>query len=206
MSDILGGLKKSGRSIAFYAVSAAVLSCMVLLAGIFSAGQTDKVSDRPGLTGEAVKEPEHNEQGDRELAEAIGKTPWKVLLSEPEDVTAASIEEDYSKKIELMRLENGKILHTVSPLSGSDIQLAENVIMNYMVKSAAWPGVDIDTLKECYMLRITYSDGTSADYYAYMLDGKAAMQMGTDGFYSYIDDGLYEKLAGLAQDNTAAEK
>lgn len=202
MSDILGGLKKYGRSIAFYAVSAAVLSGMVLLAGTFSAAQTDRVSDRPGFTGEAVNELGQNEQVDRALVEAIGKTRWKVLLSEHKNVTSASIEENYSRTIDLMRLERGKILRIISPLSDNNIQLAENIIMNYMVKSSAWPGVDIETLEECYMLRTTYSDGTSTDCYAYMLDGKAVMQMGTDGFYSYIDDELYEKLAKLVQDNT----
>jgi len=103
----------------------------------------------------------------------------------------------------LIQLVDGKAFRIISPLSGDSARLAETVIMDYMLKSAAWPGVDVKTLKECYLLRATYSDGTSTDYYAYLLDGKAVMQMGTDSFYSPIDDGLYEKLIGLLRDSTA---
>lgn len=74
--------------------------------------------------------------------------------------------------------------------------------MDYIVKSAAWPGIDIRTLEECYLLRATYSDGTISDYYAYLHDGKAVMQWGTDGHYSLIDDGLYEKLVELVRSST----
>ena len=70
--------------------------------------------------------------------------------------------------------------------------------MSFMVKSTIWPGVDVTTLDECYLLRATYSGGTSTDYYAYLLDGKAVMQRGPNGYYSRIDDGLYEKLVRLA--------
>lgn len=103
----------------------------------------------------------------------------------------------------LIRLGNGEVLRAISPLSGDSAQLAEDVIMNYMIKSAAWPGVDINTLEECYLLRSTYSDGTIANYYAYLLDGKAVMQNGADGYYSRIDDGLYQRLVKLVQSSTA---
>ena len=102
----------------------------------------------------------------------------------------------------LVRLGCGKALNIISPLSGSNAQLAEDVIVNCMVKSAAWPGIDITSLEECYLLRATYSGGTSSDYYAYLLDGKAVMQRGADGYYSRISDDLYEKLVRLAQSST----
>ncbi|MBE3049435.1 hypothetical protein IMZ48_44440 [Candidatus Bathyarchaeota archaeon] len=72
--------------------------------------------------------------------------------------------------------------------------------MSYLVKSVAWPGVDIKTLEEYFLLRATYYGGTTTDYYAYLLDGKTIMQqIGTEGHYSRIDDELYEKLVKLAQ-------
>jgi len=105
----------------------------------------------------------------------------------------------------LIQLKNGEeILRTISPLHGDNAKLAEDIIMSYMVKSAAWPGVDIKTLEECYLLlRVTYPNGILTDYYAYLLDGKAVMQRGPEGFYSRIDDGLYEKLIRLADSSTA---
>lgn len=104
----------------------------------------------------------------------------------------------------LMKLEGGEVLRVISPLSGYDAKLAGEIIMNHMIKSAAWPGVDIKALKECYLLRATYSDGTSTDYYAYLLDGKAVMQIGAKGLYSRIDDGLFENLVKLVQSSTAS--
>ncbi|TEB14112.1 Methicillin resistance mecR1 protein [Pelotomaculum sp. FP] len=110
----------------------------------------------------------------------------------------------FSVSYSLTQLKNGKVQSSLSPLSGDKAKLAEDLIFDYMVKSAAWPGVDIKTLNECYLLRATYPDGTATDYYAYLHDGKSVMQQGTDGYYSRIDDGLYEKLADLAQGITAA--
>jgi len=102
----------------------------------------------------------------------------------------------------LAQLRNGEILRAILPLSGDNAQLAKDVIMDQMIKSAAWPGVDIKALDECYLLRATYSDGTLTDYYAYLLDGKAVMQRGADGFYSRINNDLYEKLVKLAHGST----
>lgn len=104
----------------------------------------------------------------------------------------------------LFHLRKGEVLSSLSPLSGSGLQLAEDTVMNYMLKSAAWQGVNIKTLQECYLLRATYPDGTTADHYAYILDGKAVMQRGEEGLYSIINQELYEKLVKLAQDRTAA--
>lgn len=107
-----------------------------------------------------------------------------------------------SVSYELIKLVNGDVLHTISPLSGDNAKLVEDIIMNYMIKSAAWPGVDIMTLKECYLLHATHSGGTLTDYYAYLHDGKAVVQIGEDGLYSLIDDGLYEKLVKLIESST----
>lgn len=106
----------------------------------------------------------------------------------------------FSVSYSLTQLKNGKVQATLSPLSGDGARLAEDVIFNYMVKSAAWPtNTDIKALNECYLLRAAYPDGTTTDYYAYILDGKSVMQYGTDRFYSLIDEGLYKKLVDLAQ-------
>ncbi len=106
---------------------------------------------------------------------------------------------------EIIHFLNEEIRVIVS-LSGDDAQLAEDVIMNYMIKSAAWPGIDLQTLDECYLLRVTYSDGTITDYYAYLLNGNAVMQMGMNGRYSRIDNDLYENLVKLVQNSTETDE
>lgn len=91
------------------------------------------------------------------------------------------------------KLEKGKI---VSEYPFENEQLAKAVIMDVMVKSAAWEGVDIATLKECYLIRQTFPIANEVhDYYAYLLeDGRAALQSGTDGWYSILSQELYLEL------------
>lgn len=116
-----------------------------------------------------------------------------------------SVQEQKVVGYTLMKLRKGGVVHTaLSPLSGDVAQLADDVIFNFMIKSAAWPGVDIKTLDECWLLRATYSDGTTADYYTFKHQGYAVMQHGADGMYSRIDDGLYQKLTALQESLPAA--
>lgn len=87
----------------------------------------------------------------------------------------------------------------VSELSPMDEKLAEAIIMDYMIKSTIWKGTDINTLREYYLIRQTYTEANEThDFYAYLLDdGKAVLQAGMDGFYSVIKDELYCQLVEL---------
>ena len=87
----------------------------------------------------------------------------------------------------------------VTELYPMDEQLAEAIIMDYMIKSTVWKGTDIKTLNECYLIRQTYTEANEThDFYAYLLDdGKAVLQAGLDGFYSIIKDELYYQLVEL---------
>jgi len=125
------------------------------------------------------------------------------LLNNGDGQGPLPLEKDVSYGI--IKLANGEAQYAISPLSGDNAKLVEDIIMNYMVKSAAWPGVDIKTLEECYLVRVTYHDGTRSSYYAYLHDGKAVLQCGADGLYSRIDDELYEKLVELIKDSMATD-
>ncbi len=118
------------------------------------------------------------------------------LLTNPKEQEPMLNAED-SIYYELIQLVNEEVKYTISPLSGDNAQLAKDAITDYLLKSAAWPGINIRTLEECYLLRENYSDGTTSDYYVFLHDGKAVIQQGTEGRYSLIDDGLYEKLVKL---------
>ena len=115
-----------------------------------------------------------------------------------------TLNEKNSVSYELIQFVNGEAQYTMSPLSGDDAQLAEDVIMNYMGRSYVLPNTDISTLKECYLIRATYSDGTTYDYYTFLYDGKAAMKMGIDGHCSFVDDGLYKKLIEMVNSSKTA--
>ena len=106
--------------------------------------------------------------------------------------------------------KNGEVLFEYS----SEIQsLADEIIMNTMLKSAAWEGVDVTTLEECYLIRQTFPETQEVhDYYAYRLeDGTAVLQSGAVGWYSTLSDDLYELLIKYEKslntnDNTQAVK
>jgi hypothetical protein len=93
----------------------------------------------------------------------------------------------------ISRLENGEAVSTY-PLEHP--QLADAIIMDYMVKSAAWEGVDIATLKECFLIRQTFQKANEThDYYAYLLeDGTAVLQAGRGGWYTVLSQELYLEL------------
>ncbi len=96
----------------------------------------------------------------------------------------------------MAKLENGKI---ISEYTLESNKLADTVIMDVMVKSAAWDGVDISTLKECFRINQTFPKANeSHDYYAYLLeDGRAVLQSGKDGWYSILSQELYSELSEL---------
>ena len=113
---------------------------------------------------------------------------------------------DGSVSYGIIKLANGEAQYAISPLSGDDAELAEDIIMDAMIKSTIWPGVDVKTLKECYLLRVTYNDGTRSDYYAYLQDGEAVLQGGTGGLCRSLDKKLYEKLVTLVEESMAEQK
>ena len=86
----------------------------------------------------------------------------------------------------------------ISPYSFVDQQLAESIIMDYMLKSSLQEGFDIDILNEYYLIRQTFPEVNEVhDYYAFLLDnGEAALQAGKSGMYGIIPEKLYARLVG----------
>ncbi|MDD2420949.1 MAG: M56 family metallopeptidase [Heliobacteriaceae bacterium] len=95
----------------------------------------------------------------------------------------------------LMKLgRNGEVLAARLSLTGEETRLIEKTVFNALIKSTIWKGVDTGSLDECYLIRATYPDKSSTDYYAFMLDGLACLQTGQYGYYSRIDNELYAAL------------
>ncbi|QOX65362.1 DUF4825 domain-containing protein [Anoxybacterium hadale] len=90
----------------------------------------------------------------------------------------------------------GKNNEVLSEFSSDTQKLADAMIMDAFMKSAAWEGVDITTLEECYRIRqILPETNEIHDYYAYLLeDGKAVLQMNRNGMYTSLSKELYAQL------------
>lgn len=90
--------------------------------------------------------------------------------------------------------KGGQELASKIELTSEEATLIEELVFDYMVKSAAWPSMDISALEEYYMIRAKYPDSEElSEYYAYILDGRSVMQRGT-GFYSYVSESKYAYL------------
>ncbi len=93
---------------------------------------------------------------------------------------------------------DGEVLVTKSTLNEMEYGLAEEIIMDHAFKSAAWPGVDISSLSDYYLIRQSFPQkGEIVEYYVFLIVGQPVMQHGPDGFYSRIDDKLYAKFIEL---------
>lgn len=90
----------------------------------------------------------------------------------------------------------GKNGELVAEMSLDNKQLAEAIINNATVKSAAWEGTDINTLEVSYRIRQTFTESQEInDFYAYVLDdGTPVLQFETNGMYTIISQDLYSEL------------
>jgi hypothetical protein len=102
--------------------------------------------------------------------------------------------------------QNGELLSAISPLPEAHAKLAQDIIMNYMFKSAAFPGVDVSTLDSYYIIRQTLPETNEThDYYAYITrdyDIHPTVLQGTGerSTFSVIDGELYRQMAGIIAD------
>jgi|LSQX01.2.fsa_nt_gb beta-lactamase regulating signal transducer with metallopeptidase domain len=124
-----------------------------------------------------------------EIAGNIASNNSADIITTPSE----TINSEYS----IMKLgKNGEVLYESSLETQS---LAQAIIMDSMVKSAAWEGSDISTLEESYRIRQNFPKvWESHDYYAYRLaDGRSVLQSEELGMYTILSDYLYSQLVAL---------
>ena len=111
---------------------------------------------------------------------------WLLFNDFPFDTSADNMDEEMGVP------SNGVINHVVDGIVVSETvnkTLADAIIMSGLVISAAFDGVNIDTLDEYY-----YINYGIHDCYAYLLDGEAVLQLGKDGSYVGISHEFYKAL------------
>lgn len=77
-------------------------------------------------------------------------------------------------------------------------KIVTDAVMDHMLSSAAWPGVDVEAQDMYIHIFVKSADGENADYYVFNRDGKPCMQAGKDGMYSIIRNEVYRPLYELA--------
>ncbi len=94
---------------------------------------------------------------------------------------------------------DAKILSERAVTSEEEIQLAQEIVFDYMLKSAAWEGVETSELENCIILSFDWTaDSERQSYCQYDVDGKHVLQAGEAGMYTVMSDSAYEKLLRLA--------
>ncbi len=93
---------------------------------------------------------------------------------------------------------NGEYRETYSLTTDAEKCLVQEAVFNYMVKSAAWEGVNIESMDMFIHIHEQRSNGETAEYFVFEKDGQYCMQVGRDGMYSTISDELYRPLYELA--------
>lgn len=114
---------------------------------------------------------------------------------------------------EAFKLSNGKRIKSLDAAANErNFPLLEDILMQAKLKSAAFEGIDIATLDECYHIRQTFLENVEThDYYVYWpaeaspIKGNPVVQSGKDGYYSAISSELYESLVKLFDENAALE-
>lgn len=83
--------------------------------------------------------------------------------------------------------------------SQEETQMVQDILFEYMVKSAAWEGVEVSELEDCITLSFDWTDSSERQsYYQYESEGRPVLQAGEAGMYTIMSDGAYEKLMQLA--------
>lgn len=95
---------------------------------------------------------------------------------------------------EIVHLAYGDAQYLISPLSAVSAELVEKIIMDSLIKSSIYKGTDIREIEDCYLLRATYNDDTVIDNYTFIYNGRSVLQRGENGYYTFINEELYEKL------------
>ncbi len=125
----------------------------------------------------------------------ISKTDYKKLSSTYISLTDP-LTKDIETRYEINKMKYGKKKETNDDLSKEEVELAEAVILNGLLKSAAWQGQDITQIDECYAIHKVFTDiDMKNSYYAYLIeDDVSVLQNGSNGYYSVLDRKLYDKL------------
>lgn len=73
-----------------------------------------------------------------------------------------------------------------------DLDFMDQVIFDFLVKSAAWQGLNVDKLDSYILLH-----RQGSDYYIYKMNGKICIQTRKNGYYSILNGQFYDSILEL---------
>ncbi len=109
-------------------------------------------------------------------------------------VTPAS---DLPGDIRLELFLGGRQVQSVSAADPQQKQVVMDAVLDSMLRSAAWPAVNTDNIKDRLCISIGSGSEDAMEYTVFDLDGRHCMQKG-NGMYTYLSDKAYQPLFDLA--------
>lgn len=102
--------------------------------------------------------------------------------------------------IALELYQNSECIRSLEISHPNEEQIVTDAILNYMVKSAAWEGVDVEALEDYIRIDVKYAgDEAYTIFYVFDLDGSHCMQPGAAGRYATLNEEAYAPLLELAE-------
>ncbi|MDD3921114.1 MAG: hypothetical protein PHO41_08105 [Eubacteriales bacterium] len=93
--------------------------------------------------------------------------------------------------------EAGEALSVTELSDVSDIQAVQDIVFDYMLKSAAWEGVEVSELEKYVEISFDWTaNAVRQVYYQYDMDGTHVLQP-AEGMYTVMSDKAYQTLLGL---------
>jgi len=100
-----------------------------------------------------------------------------------------------SIKTSLKKVVNGKVDRTVEIADNCSMDIITEVVMDHMIRSAAWEGIDVRELDEYYILMDhLFEEGETKENYIYIDQGEIFYQGGLDGMRTNITEDSYESI------------
>ncbi|WP_422485452.1 hypothetical protein [Gudongella sp. DL1XJH-153] len=115
--------------------------------------------------------------------------PTEIVVVEEEGEFQRSV------KMTLQKVVDGQVERTVEIADSCSEDMVTEVVMDHMLRSAAWEGIDVRELDEYYILMDhLFEEGETKENYIYIDQGEIFYQAGLDGRRSNITQESYEKV------------
>ncbi len=131
--------------------------------------------------------------------------PDPAVQSEVTTVASPSPTAAVAEDAAITLIQGGKAVRSISLKDNQDYQdLAQRVIWDHMIRSAASPAVDVESFEERIELYTSIAEGEPAStFYVFLQDGKPCMQAGRAGMWTYMQEELYQELHAAASGENA---
>ena len=113
--------------------------------------------------------------------------------------SARSVEE-LTREPSIVLVKDGKAARTVAITGNAAYEeLAQTVVWNHLVLSAAWPAVDVDAFGYRIELNTRIAeDSETTTFYIFVQDGRPCIQAGRNGMWTSMPKDLYAQLHAVA--------